>query len=63
LSDVHWNHMAYHPERGQVYIPATDMCQRMKQVQVNPRKGVMYRGGEGPVLGASADGSAAVGTH
>jgi alcohol dehydrogenase (cytochrome c) len=54
-----WNHMAYHPERGQVFIPAIDMCQRMKQVRVNPRRGVVYFGGEGPVLGAGADGSLA----
>ncbi|MGH8068945.1 MAG: pyrroloquinoline quinone-dependent dehydrogenase, partial [Candidatus Entotheonellia bacterium] len=51
-----WNHMAYHPERGQVYIPAMDMCQRMKQVQMNPRRGIVYKGGEGPLLGAGAEG-------
>jgi alcohol dehydrogenase (cytochrome c) len=51
-----WNHMAYHPERGQVYIPASDMCQRMTQVQVQPRRGVVYYGGEGRALGAGADG-------
>jgi alcohol dehydrogenase (cytochrome c) len=52
-----WNHMAYHPARGQVYIPAIDMCQRMKRMQVNPRRGAEYVGGEGPVIGAGADGS------
>ncbi len=51
-----WNHMAYHPERRQVYIPASDMCQRMTQVQVQPRRGAAYFGGEGRVLGAGADG-------
>jgi alcohol dehydrogenase (cytochrome c) len=51
-----WNHMAYHPARGQVYIPAIDRRSRVKQVLVNPRKGVMYNGGQGPVLGAGADG-------
>lgn len=51
-----WNHMAYHPERSQVYIPASDMCQWMKQAQVKPRRGVVYFGGEGRELGAGADG-------
>jgi alcohol dehydrogenase (cytochrome c) len=51
-----WNHMAYHPARGQVYIPASDMCQRVTQVRVPPRPGRMYYGGEGRVLGAGADG-------
>jgi alcohol dehydrogenase (cytochrome c) len=51
-----WNHMAYHPERGQVYIPASDMCQQMTQVQVPPRRGVLYYGGEGRVLSAEANG-------
>jgi alcohol dehydrogenase (cytochrome c) len=49
--------MAYHPERGQVYIPAIDMCQRMRWVQVSPRRGVIYDGGEGRVIGAGAEGS------
>ena len=46
-----WNHMAYHPEQGQVYIPAADMCQ-----QVKPRKGVWYSGGEDRMLAAGAHG-------
>jgi alcohol dehydrogenase (cytochrome c) len=52
-----WNHMAYHPERGQLYLPAIDMCARMKRVQVNPRRGVIYTGGEGPVIGGGAEGA------
>jgi alcohol dehydrogenase (cytochrome c) len=51
-----WNHMAYHPERRQVYIPASDMCQRMTQVQMEPRRGAMYYGGEGRTLSEGADG-------
>jgi alcohol dehydrogenase (cytochrome c) len=51
-----WNHMAYHPERRQVYIPASDMCQRMTQVQMEPRRGAMYFGGEGRTLSEGADG-------
>jgi len=51
-----WNHMAYHPERRQVYIPASDMCQQMKQVQVQPSRGAAYFGGEGRVVSAGADG-------
>ena len=41
-----WNHMAYSPQRGYVYIPATDMCVEVKVVRVKPRTGVLYVGGE-----------------
>ena len=51
-----WNHMAYHPGLGQVYIPAADMCHRVRQVQVEPRRGAEYYGGEGPILGSGAHG-------
>jgi len=39
-----------------VYIPASDMCQRMTQVQMEPRRGKMYFGGEGRTLSEGADG-------
>ena len=51
-----WNHMAYHPGLGQVYIPAADMCHRVRQVQVEPSRGAEYRGGGGPILGSGAHG-------
>jgi alcohol dehydrogenase (cytochrome c) len=51
-----WNHMAYHPALGQVYIPATDMCQQVIRLQTQPSKGVVYFGGKGRVLGDGAHG-------
>ncbi len=51
-----WNHMAYSPHTGYVYVPATDMCQQVKVVRQEPRKGTIYVGGEGDFLGEGAHG-------
>ncbi|MBI3327078.1 MAG: PQQ-dependent dehydrogenase, methanol/ethanol family [Nitrospinae bacterium] len=51
-----WNHMAYSPQTGQVYIPAIDMCERVQLVRVKPRKGAPYLGAEGTPLGEGAHG-------
>jgi alcohol dehydrogenase (cytochrome c) len=51
-----WNHTAYSPQTGLVYIPAIDMCARVKQVQVQPRAGALYMGAEDTLLGEGAHG-------
>lgn len=43
--------MAYHPQTGYVYIPVTIECVELKIVRVDPRKGVLYMGGEWKVSG------------
>ncbi len=40
-----WNHMAYHPQTGYVYIPAADMCAWVAKATSSPRHGHSYRGG------------------
>ena len=51
-----WNHMAYSPKIGYAYIPAVDQCHRVKVVSAKPRKGTLYLGGEGLLLGEAAHG-------
>ncbi|MCI0529775.1 MAG: PQQ-binding-like beta-propeller repeat protein, partial [Nitrospira sp.] len=41
-----WNQMAYHPQTGYVYIPVILEYLEVKVVRVEPRKGVLYPGGE-----------------
>ncbi len=40
-----WNHMAYHPQTGYVYIPAADMCAQVVTSYAAPEHGASYRGG------------------
>ncbi len=53
-----WNHAAYSPRAGLVYVPATDMCRRfLKLVRQTPRRGVLYLGGETELLREGAHGA------
>ncbi|MBI3327076.1 MAG: PQQ-binding-like beta-propeller repeat protein, partial [Nitrospinae bacterium] len=56
LGAKNWNHMAYSPQTGYVYLPMIDMCNRVQRVQVKPRKGALYLGGEFVQLGEGAHG-------
>ncbi len=40
-----WNHMAYHPQTGYIYIPAADMCAWVVSHGSDPSPGYAYRGG------------------
>ncbi len=40
-----WNHMAYHPQTGYVYIPAADICAWVAKASSTPVPGQSYRGG------------------
>ncbi len=51
-----WNHMAYSPQTGLVYMPVIDQCGNPKVVSVKPRKGVLWLGGEHHILGEGAHG-------
>ncbi len=42
-----WNHVAYSPQTGHVYVPAMDLCSQVKVVRQEPRRGGLYMGGEG----------------
>ena len=51
-----WNHVAYSPQTGYVYLPMIDMCNLVQRVQVKPRKGTLYLGGEATMLGEGSHG-------
>lgn len=51
-----WNHMAYSPQTGLVYLPVMDLCQQVQLTQGKPEKGKLYLGGEVAVLGEGAYG-------
>ena len=56
LGAKNWAHMAYSPQTGYAYVPAVDQCQQVKVVSTEPRKGTIYLGGEGLLLGEGAHG-------
>jgi alcohol dehydrogenase (cytochrome c) len=41
-----WNHTAYNPVTGYLYVATSDLCAKMTTVPVEPQPGVPYLGGE-----------------
>lgn len=51
-----WNHMAYHPQTGYVYIPAADMCASVVTYHSRPTHGHQFRGGRAVEMDAGPNG-------
>jgi alcohol dehydrogenase (cytochrome c) len=46
LGAKNWNHAAYNPLTGYLYIPTSDVCSKITTVPAEPKPGVPYLGGE-----------------
>jgi alcohol dehydrogenase (cytochrome c) len=46
LGAKNWNHAAYNPLTGYVYIPTSDVCSNIKTVATEPKPGAPYVGGD-----------------